>query len=106
MDLGVLVKNKEAAKDQLVESNQKNQELERELEEVRSEIHELEMSKLGLEGTLASVREELGQAEATLQGRDEEVVAKESGIQMLREREAKLEHLLNENKDIVCKVII
>ena len=33
----------------------------------RSEIHELEMSKLGLEGTLASIREELGQAEASLQ---------------------------------------
>ena len=64
------------------------------------------MSKLGLEGTLASIREELGQAEASLQGREDEIEEKEENIKRLRDRESKLEELLQDNAMLISKVTI
>lgn len=86
-----------AVTQQLAASEQTGAQKEKELDELRSEVQELEMSKVGTEGELSSLREEVSQLELA----NSETRALH---QLLTRRCAEQEEVLEQNREVVAKL--
>jgi len=104
LDLGEMTKGKIATETKLKEAETNLETKHQDLEEARSEAHEMEMTKVGLEGALASLREEFGQMEVSLVQRIDEVQLTDTRLQALQSRCEEQESLLDENRTLISKM--
>ncbi|XP_023336551.1 hyaluronan mediated motility receptor [Eurytemora carolleeae] len=104
LDLAEISKNKMEVEEKLKKTVQTLESFKLELEETRGEVHEVEMTKLGLEGALASLREEITQMEVNLCQETDKLEQTNQRISVLQTRCTEQDSLLEENRDIISKL--
>jgi len=104
LDLGQITKSKDANEECVRQLEEDMEAQLQRFEEARSEVHDLEMTRTGLEGVLASLREEMGQLEAGLTLKSQDLEQAENDAVRLNNRIKEREDLLEENKGLITKM--
>lgn len=103
LDLGEITKSKLVLEEKLKERENEIEALNHDMDDVRGEVHEVEMTKVGLEGVLASLREEISQTEVSLCEKSEELQRSQCQLKSLQERLSEQESLMADNKMLWSK---
>merc|ERR1719193_782701 len=104
LDLGEITKSKLVLEEKLKERENEIEALNHDMDDVRGEVHEVEMTKVGLEGVLASLREEISQTEASLCEKSEELQRSQCQLKSLQERLSEQESSMADNKMLCLRI--